>query len=383
VLRFEANEVLRSRYKLLEQLGDGGFGTVWLADDGTLNRRVAIKRLKKKGIVLPDDSSFNAQMREEILQEARKISGLSHPNIIQVYDVIEEEGEALIVMEHAPGGSLQAFLKDRMREHKWIETREGVDLIHGILAGLGAAHEQEGGGIIHRDLKPANIMLAGVQPKLADFGLAAVGPVDRMPTRAGQRPWHAGSMYFMSPEQMRGDSLDHRSDLFNVGLIAFLLLGTRHPFSDEALLFGYQEMVLGGIRPIPQLQAPDRAVKAFQGWVCCLLCLRREDRYASAREARMELEECETKWSRTVLEAALELADRIQRSDVTNDVGTLRPGEVVEAVSQCRRQGYYPQAVRLFERGAFDFSGLPNHMRAKMQEDYSFCKRRDQQGENP
>jgi serine/threonine-protein kinase len=381
VLRFEENEVLRSRYKLLKELGDGGFGSVWLAEDATLKRQVAIKRLKKTGIVLPDDSSLDQERREEILQEARKVSRLSHPNVIQVHDVIEEEGEALIVMEYAPGGSLQVFLKERAREKKWLETREAVDLIHGILAGLVAAHEQEGGGIIHRDLKPANIMLAGMQPKLADFGLAAVGPVDRIPTRAGQRPWHAGSLYFMSPEQLRGESLDHRSDLFTLGLIAFLLLGTRHPFSDEALLFNYREMVLDGVRPIPQLQARPRAVSAFQDWVCRLLQLRPEERFPCAREARLEFEACETKWSRSVLEAALDLAERIQRGDDATDAGNLCPGEVAEAIGQCRRQGYYPHAVRLFERAAFDFSGLAEHLRAKMQEDYSFCKRRDQQGE--
>src|SRR5262249_9640453 len=158
------------------------------------------------------------------------ISGCNHANIIQVYDVIEEEGEALIVMEYARGGSLQALLKQRAREKKWLETREAVGLGPGILASLAAAHQQAGGGIIHRELKPANIMLGftslgDMQPKLADFGLAAVGPVDRIPTRAGQRPWHPGTPYFMSPEQLRGETLDHRTDLFNVGLIAFLLLG--------------------------------------------------------------------------------------------------------------------------------------------------------------
>lgn len=382
MLRFEPNEVLRSRYKLLKELGEGGYGTVWLADDGTLRRQVAIKRLKKKGVVLPDDSSFDEQLREDILQEARKISGLCHPNIIQVFDVMEEEGEALIVMEYAPGGSLQIFLKERARQKKWVETREAVDLLHGILAGLAAAHEQQGASIIHRDLKPANIMLANMQPKLADFGLAAVGPVDRIATRAGHRPWHAGSLYFMSPEQMRGDSLDLRSDLFNVGLIGFLLLGARHPFSDEALLFNYQEMVLDQVRPIPELQAPPRTVRAFHEWVARLLQLRADDRFASAREARQDLEDCETRWSQSILTEAMRLDERLREGaePPSQEPFDLAPCEVLEAISLWRRSGNPNEAVRLYERGGFDFSNAPERLRRRAEEDYSSCKRRVLQG---
>ncbi len=91
--RFEANEVLRSRYKLLKELEMGGLAPSGWPEDGTLNRQVAIKRLKKKGIVFPDDSGPNQHLREEILQEARKVSSLNHPNVIQVHDVIEEEGK--------------------------------------------------------------------------------------------------------------------------------------------------------------------------------------------------------------------------------------------------------------------------------------------------
>jgi serine/threonine protein kinase len=383
VLNFAADEVLCSRYKLHKELGDGGYGTVWLAEDEKLKRQVAIKRLKRKGIVFPDDSGLDERYREDIILEARRISALSHPNIIQVYDVLEADGEALILMEFAPGGSLQALLKQRARERKWVETREALDLIRGILAGLSAAHEQESGGIIHRDLKPANIMLSEEQPKLADFGLAAVGPVDRMPTRAGQRPWHMGTVYFMSPEQMRGEQLDHRSDLFNVGLIAFLLLGMRHPFSDEALLFNYQEMVLEGIRPIPQLQAPSRAVRAFQGWVKGLLHLNPDDRYATAREALQEFEDCVSSWSQSILIAAMQLDERLREgeklagSDPARD--ELAPCEVLEAISLSRRMGNRSAAVRLFERGGFDFSSAPEALRRRAESDYSYCKRRIQE----
>ena len=140
-----------------------------------------------------------------------------------------------------------------------------------------------------------NILLAGpLLPKIVDFGIAAIGIVDRLPTAALRDDrGHVGSAFFMSPEQLRGTTLDHRSDLFNVGLIAFLLLGRRHPFADEALLFHYRELVLDGVRSIPRLIAGPMIVHAFQKWLLCLLQLRPEDRYCSAEEALLEFEECE------------------------------------------------------------------------------------------
>ncbi len=360
---FQANEVLRDRFTLVRELGEGGYGTVWLASDAKLQRQVAIKRLKRRGIVLPDDSANDRQSREELLQEALKISRLNHPHIIQIHDIIEDGGEALIVMEFAAGGSLHALLKERARHQKWVETREAVDLIRGILAGLKEAHGQEGGSIIHRDLKPANIMLAELRPKLADFGLAAVGPVDRMPTRAGERPGHLGTLYFMSPEQMRGEKLDHRSDLFNVGLIAFLLFGQRHPFSDEALLFHYRELVFEEVRPIPTLAVRPLIVDSFRDWIACLLQLRPEDRYRSADDALQEFEDRERSWSERLLTAALELEGQIRKQgssldeapgtdpvridlaaaapeaskQVREDLDGFTPGDAAEAISLCRQ----------------------------------------------
>jgi serine/threonine-protein kinase len=383
VLRFEVNEVLRSRYKLLRQLGDGGFGIVWLADDTMLNRQVAIKRLKQTGVVLPDDSCFEQSLRNEILQEARKISRLNHNNIIQVYDVIEEEREALIVMEYAPEGSLQVQLKERARKGKWLETREAIDLLYGILSGLMAAHEHVSTdadarhGIIHSDLKPANILLAGAQPKLADFGLAAFGGVERIPTKAGQRPWHAGSQYFMSPEQLRGEELDQRSDLFNVGLIAFLLLGKHHPYADETLLFSYREMLLSPIRALPALQAHPRAAQAFGEWIRQLLKLNPEDRFPSARLASQELEECDNNWCVSV-QQALEQTWQLREDGSRHGPSEhdLTPGEVVEAISLLRRARKYAEAVQLFEQGGFDLGSMPELVRQRVEEDYSICKRK-------
>ncbi len=235
-------------------------------------------------------------------------------------------------MEFAPEGSLQTLLKERMRSRKWLETREGVDLIQGILAGLGAAHEKEGGSIIHRDLKPANIMLSGMQPKLADFGIAAVGPVARMKTRGGQRPRHVGSSYFMSPEQLDGGDLDHRSEPVQRWTDRFLAPGRPASLLRRSLLFDYQEMVQEGIRPVPQLQAGIRTVKAFQGWLAA--CFNSGQKTALPRRAKPA-------WSSKSVKPngpahfgnspGTGGADTARRRD--DQGGLSLPGEVVEAVS--------------------------------------------------
>jgi serine/threonine protein kinase len=400
VPRFTENEVLRERYRLIRHLGQGGYGSVWLAEDTTLGGMVAVKRLSSG--LFPEDR------KADVLQEARKAARLrGKPNIIQIFDVIEDEDESLIVMEYASGGTLDDLLRQRVKKGKWLETREAVDLTKGILEGIRAAHGHADGCIIHRDLKPVNILLAGPVPKIVDFGIAAIGTVDRLPTAALRNDrGHVGSPFFMSPEQLRGTTLDHRSDLFNVGLIAFLLLGRRHPFADEALLFHYRELVLDGVRPIPRLIAGPMIVHAFQKWLLCLLQLREEDRYCSAEEALLEFEECERLWSGRILAAALELEGQIRKllyqpdqeqkeelmrfdlellaqeapKEIQEDLADFTAGEVAEAISLCRKAGYYPQSVLLYERGGFEFSSLPEHIRQKTDEDYGFCKRRHQQG---
>ena len=172
---------------------------------------MAVKRLSS--------GFFPEDRKADVLQEARKAARLrGQPNIIQVFDVIEnkDEDEALIVMEYASGGTLDDLLRQRVKKGKWLETREAVDLIKGILEGIRAAHGHADGCIIHRDLKPVNILLAGpLLPKIVDFGIAAIGIVDRLPTAALRDDrGHVGSAFFMSPEQLRGTTLDHRSDLF-------------------------------------------------------------------------------------------------------------------------------------------------------------------------
>jgi serine/threonine protein kinase len=177
VPRFAENEVLRERYRLIRELGRGGYGSVWLAEDEKLGGYVAVKHLSR--------GFFPEDRKDDVLQEARKAAKLrGRPNIIQVYDVIEDDDEALIVMEYASGGTLDGLLRQRMKAGGWLETREGVDLIKGILEGIKASHGHEDGCIIHRDLKPVNILLSGQVPKIVDFGIAAIGQVDRLATAA-------------------------------------------------------------------------------------------------------------------------------------------------------------------------------------------------------
>ena len=131
----------------------------------------------------------------------------------------------------------ETCFKERVKKRKWLETREAVDLIKGIFDGMSAAHGQADGCIIHRDLKPVNIMLAGRTAQNRGFRYRGNRIVDRLPTGALREDLARRSAFIHVPGADARRQLDHRSDLFNVGLIAFLLLGRRHPFADEALLF--------------------------------------------------------------------------------------------------------------------------------------------------
>lgn len=374
MLWFKEGQVLFERFQLDGCLGGGGFADVWKAKDLRLDRGVAIKRLSA-------DGGLPTEKKKDALEEARKIAKLSHQNIIHVYDVIEDDSEALIVMEYAAGGSLETLLKTRLRQGKWLETREAFNLVHGTLSGIVAAHGSADGPIIHCDLKPANIMLVSMQPKIADFGLAAAGKIEGYPTIDRERHLleHAGSPFYKSPEQLKGEKMDARSDLFNVGLIAFLLFGMRHPFVDDTFLHTYREMVLDGFRPLLRPSSRQQTMQGFDDWIFCLLDVNPECRFSTAEEALEELEECERVWSKRILDMGLDLADRIQRGAAGEVIANFTPGIVAEAIFQCRKSGYYVQGLRLYEQGGISFADLPEHLVTKVEDDYEFCARRSRQ----
>ena len=201
------------RYRVRERLGQGGMGALFLALDPAIDRLVAIKVLRVD----------NPDVRERFQREARLAARLQHPNIVTVYDVGEHEGQPFIAMEYIPGETLAELIRRRAP----LDTRQRVELVIEICSGLAFAHKH---GIVHRDIKPANLILSRDSNilKILDFGIARAGESGL--TQVGMV---IGTPNYMSPEQVRGDAIDHRSDIFAVGLVLYELLVYRQAFEAE------------------------------------------------------------------------------------------------------------------------------------------------------
>ncbi len=201
------------RYRVRERLGQGGMGALFLALDPAIDRLVAIKVLRVD----------NPDVRERFQREARLAARLQHPNIVTVYDVGEHDGQPFIAMEYIPGETLAELIRRRAP----LDTRQRVELIIEICSGLAFAHKH---GIVHRDIKPANLIVSRDSNilKILDFGIARAGESGL--TQIGMV---IGTPNYMSPEQVRGDAIDHRSDIFAVGLVLYELLVWRQAFEAE------------------------------------------------------------------------------------------------------------------------------------------------------
>lgn len=359
--------LINDRFEVAEHLATGGFASVWKGYDRQLNRSVAIKRLLSKRL---DDP----KLKEEAITEARKIASVSHPNIVSVFDVINHEDEVLIVMEYLNGGTLHDLLRKCCMDGRWPSAVESFALIHGILSGLSAAHRAENGPIIHRDLKPLNILFDSRRvPKIADFGLASIGIVTAIPTNHPGKWEHEGTLGYKSPEQLRGDQMDVRSDLFNVGLIAYLLFVQFHPFIDPRFLFDYKEMVLNSYRPLPKLNT-ERISAEFNDFLSSLLSVEPGERYYTAAAVLTELEHFQGKYEKWLLDNSLSKYDFLN-GNKSADI-ELSVVEMAAGISLCKRNGFYAQGAFLYEKSGMDFSELGTHEKETLENHYTFCRRR-------
>jgi eukaryotic-like serine/threonine-protein kinase len=255
------------RYRVIGLLGQGGMGTVYRAQDSSLDRAVALKLMTVTG-----DERAGARF----LREARAAAGLQHPNIITVYELGQHAGQPYIAMELLDGIDLQHALEGPLPR----DPRIALTLLLHVLAGLGHAHDR---GIVHRDVKPSNVFVPrrGL-PKLLDFGLArrAAGT-----TVSGS---FAGTPHYLSPEQVLDDELDGRSDLFSAGLVAYELLTGAHAFVADTLV----ALVFRIAHEDPDLSAlPDGAEwQRVRQLLLKALARRREDRYPDAAAFRADVE---------------------------------------------------------------------------------------------
>ncbi len=205
-----------AHYEIIEKIGAGGMGEVYLAEDTRLKRKVALK-------FLPSHLVSNEEIKSRFLREAQAVAKLNHPNIVSIYDVSEFNDRPCFAMEYIDGESLRDLLR-----RETLDFGRVTELIIGLCDGLQAAHAK---GVIHRDIKPANIVIDGYgKPKILDFGLATIPDTDQL-TKAGAI---MGTLQYMSPEQTEGKTVDARSDLFSLGVVFYELIAGRSPFARDS-----------------------------------------------------------------------------------------------------------------------------------------------------
>jgi len=260
------------RYALKYQLGAGGLGTVFAAHDPLLSRLIAVKTLNVE-IKDEERAAFNAHF----IHEARAAGGLSHPHIVTVFDAGISDNRAYIAMELLKGRDLR-----QLRQEGWRATPSQAALIvRRVADALAFAHSK---GVIHRDIKPANIFMVGrTQPRVLDFGIARIANQ----RGSGEAMNGAGSPYYMSPEQVRREPGDRRSDVFSLGVVLYELLTDTKPFNGDSL-----KEITGAVldHEPPLASKVDKTVpKALAEIVARAMAKDPEQRFRSARSFAREL----------------------------------------------------------------------------------------------
>jgi non-specific serine/threonine protein kinase len=202
-------------YRIIEKIGAGGMGEVYLAEDTHLKRQVALK-------FLPPHLCQDEDCRARFKREAQAAANLDHPNIVTIHEVSEYQGRPFFAMQHVEGGALRDLIKEEE-----LQMEKVISLAIQMCEGLEKAHEA---GIIHRDIKPSNIVIdSDGRPKLLDFGLAAIQGTDKL-TKTGST---LGTTGYMSPEQIQVKEVDQRSDLFSFGVMLYQMIAGRLPFKGD------------------------------------------------------------------------------------------------------------------------------------------------------
>src|SRR5215210_4487978 len=258
-------------YRLLREIGGGGMGTVYEAEDARLGRRVAIK-------LLPPEYSRDRKAKERFLREARAAAAVDHPNLCTVHDVGESDGRLYIVLSFYEGETL------RERGPRGpLPIAEAREIAIQVARGLARAHEA---GIVHRDIKPANVILPRRgEAKILDFGIARLQGDEVSLTRTGAS-W--GTPAYMSPEQARGEPVDGRTDVWSLGVMLYEMVAGRRPFGGEGIEALVSSILTQEPEPLERIRSdvpPELA-----GVVERALAKKPAERYASAAELLDDLE---------------------------------------------------------------------------------------------
>ena len=268
------DSLVAGKYRIVEEIGRGGMGVVYRAEDVRLKRTVALK-------FLPPQLADSVELKERFLIEAQAAAVLSHPNICVIHEVGESGEHPYIAMEYVEGETLRDKIKKKI-----LKTEDTLAIVGQVAAGLGEAH---GKGIIHRDIKSANIMVTEKgQAKLMDFGLAKL----RGGSSLTKSQTTLGTVAYMSPEQAKGDELDQRSDLWSLGVVLYEMLTGELPFKGDRDVSIIHSIIHEDPKPLKLRKPP--VPDELQRVVTRALKKNRESRYASAGEILEDLRAYET-----------------------------------------------------------------------------------------
>ncbi|MGZ3427465.1 MAG: serine/threonine-protein kinase, partial [Polyangia bacterium] len=272
-------QILAERYRVVRLIGEGGMGQVYEAQHVNINKRFALKLLRPEIV-------SNGEAVARFRQEAWSASSIGHDNIIEIEDFATlPSGAVYLAMEYLDG----VALSERMRQEPPLSFGESLDIVLQVTSGLAAAHDKS---IVHRDMKPENIFLTMKHgrplAKILDFGIAKVSGAEgnRSLTRTGTI---FGTPHYMSPEQALGKPLDHRADIYSVGVIMYELFTGKVPFEAESFMGILTKHIT--TQPTPPRQiAPEREIPVeLEAVILRALAKEAEDRYQSMAELTMEL----------------------------------------------------------------------------------------------
>jgi outer membrane protein assembly factor BamD (BamD/ComL family)/tRNA A-37 threonylcarbamoyl transferase component Bud32 len=333
-MALSVGDLLGRKYEILEYLGRGSRGDVYLAEDRLLARKVAVKHLR------PGSAHEQADV-EHFLAEARTIARIHHENVIAIYDAIEEEQEQnyYLIMEYADEGTIA----DRLEDEKKLPVLETLEIGLAATRALEVVHAQ---GILHGDIKPSNILLVrgpeGVRSKLADFGLSRVITGDK-----DERPTYSGSILYSPPEQLAGEEVDQRADLYALGAVLYEMLTGQPPFPYTGKPEDMRQVFEGhlGEAPVPPSQLNPEVSAPVDEVILKALQKTPDERYPDARSMGQEL--------RRALEAHREWQERVE-SAYTQGVEYEQGGEWEKAVARyeaaLQEQPDHPEAQRRLEQ---------------------------------